>query len=232
MRTAAILIFWTGLAGGGAPAASALDKLVPDGDAVQVRVAPARPSLSPVPPAIKPCRDGATGPDAARGIVSAEARRQEADEKLALAILDVESGAGAHVNSPAGARGIMQLMPETAQRYGVPDVCDPVENARGAVSHLKSLSGRFKGNVFLVAAAYNAGETRVADARGIPAISETVRYVARVANIYFDLESVAVSGGSRVRAGPPAAARAGGGEAGGGLNWIGGSVLYVGGEDK
>ena len=232
MRTAAIAIFWTGLAGGGAPAASALDKLVSDGDAVPVRVAPVRPSLSPAPPAIRLCRDGATGPDAARGIVSAEARRQEADEKLALAILDVESGAGAHLNSPAGARGIMQLMPDTARRYGVPDVCDPAENARGAISHLKSLTGRFKGNVFLVAAAYNAGETRVVDARGIPAIAETVRYVARVANIYFDLESVAVSGGSRVGAGPATSARASGGEGIGGLNWIGGSVLYVGGDEK
>ncbi len=111
--------------------------------------------------------------------------------RLALAIAEHESAYGATTNSPAGARGIMQLMPATADRYGVKDACDAEENIRGGVAYLKDLTQRFHGQIMLIAAAYNAGETRVISAGGIPAIAETVNYTALVTNRYFGFGSLA-----------------------------------------
>ena len=119
-----------------------------------------------------------------RTLVSQEATKQGVDEKLALAIADNESANGAKQNSEKGARGPMQLTPDTAALYGVADICDASENVRGGISYIKDLSAEFHGNVLLVAAAYNAGPDRVYQARGVPAISETVRYVAAVTNHY------------------------------------------------
>ena len=72
----------------------------------------------------------------------------------------------------------MMLMPQTAAQYGVKDICNPVENVRGSMLFLKDLTAQFQGNMMLVAAAYNAGSERVIQAKGVPANSETVRYVA------------------------------------------------------
>ena len=70
-------------------------------------------------------------PDAIKAMVEAEAARQKVDVKLALAIARQESGFGQNLNSPAGAHGVMQLMPETVVRYHVENVCDASENIRG-----------------------------------------------------------------------------------------------------
>ncbi len=172
--------------------------------------------------------------DAARELVRAEAERQGFDQKLAVAILNQESRAGTDINSPAGARGLMQLMPATAERYGVKDVCDAADNARGGVAYLKDLTAQFGGNVFLVVAAYNAGETRVLDAHGVPANAETVRYVASIANSYYEFDNFLNSKrvqkpAERPRHAPALAAgieRAGVAVDSAGQKWIGG-VLYV-----
>ena len=65
------------------------------------------------------------------------------------------------LNSDRGARGPMQLMPSTAARYGVSDICNPEQNVRGGLLFLKDLVAQFQGNMMLVAAAYNAGPDRV-----------------------------------------------------------------------
>lgn len=136
------------------------------------------------------CSDGAVDAQTIQQLIEKEAARQGVDAKLALAIAGQESGFGAHVNSPAGARGPMQLMPATAARYKVADICDVAENIRGGVSYLKDLSAMFGGNIMLVVAAYNAGEGRVVAARGVPAIAETVSYTALVTNAYFGFDNI------------------------------------------
>jgi hypothetical protein len=170
-----------------------------------------------------------------RDLVRAEAAKQGVDEKLALAIALQESRFGVELNSPKGARGPMQLMPGTAAMYGVTDVCNPVENVRGGVSYLKDLGAAFQGNMMLVAAAYNAGPERVYQAQGIPAISETVRYVASVTNSYYGLKALSARMGkhstpvARAAEAPAAAAAevAQHEQPPGKQDWIGGSVLYV-----
>lgn len=163
-----------------------------------------------------------------RELVAKEAAAIGVDEKLALTILAAESNDGASVNSDKGARGPMQLMPETAAQYGVRDICNPVENVHGAVLFLKDLSARFSGNLLLVAAAYNAGPERVYQAQGVPAISETVRYVASVTNRYYGLDAPARRPTAKSPHSPSArrASESANGEASG-QKWIGGSVLYV-----
>jgi soluble lytic murein transglycosylase-like protein len=170
-----------------------------------------------------------------RDLVRAEAAKQGVDEKLALAIALQESRFGVELNSPKGARGPMQLMPGTAAMYGVTDVCNPVENVRGGVSYLKDLGAAFQGNMMLVAAAYNAGPERVYQAQGVPAISETVRYVASVTNSYYGLKTLsagkgktsnAIARAAEAPATPPAEV-AQHEPPTGKQDWIGGSVLYV-----
>ena len=175
-----------------------------------------------------------------RDLVRAEAAKQGVDEKLALAIALQESRFGVELNSPKGARGPMQLMPATAAMYGVTDICNPLQNVRGGVSYLKDLDAAFQGNMMLVAAAYNAGPERVYQAQGVPAISETVRYVASVTNSYYGLKTLAARKGKQSTAvaratEAPLAEVAQHEQPTGKQDWIGGSVLYViasEGEDK
>jgi hypothetical protein len=144
------------------------------------------------------CEDGAVPPDDIRKMIEQEAAEQGADVKLALAIADQESGLGASVNSSAGARGPMQLMPGTAAHYGVTDMCNPAENIRGAIAFLKDLNVTFGGNIMLMVAAYNSGEDRVLKSGGIPSISETVNYTARVTNAYYGFNNT-LKGGKRAK---------------------------------
>ncbi len=123
-----------------------------------------------------------------RALVWREAQTFGVDPKLGLTILSLESNNGASLNSGKGARGPMQLIPETAARYGVADICDPEQNVRGGLLFLKDLVDQFQGNMMLVAAAYNAGPERVYSAAGVPAIAETVRYVASAANKYYPVK--------------------------------------------
>ncbi|MGE5240092.1 MAG: lytic transglycosylase domain-containing protein [Bacteroidota bacterium] len=102
------------------------------------------------------------------------------DFALVKAIMTVESAFNPYAVSNKGARGLMQVMPETAKIYGVQDVYDPVENVRAAVQHLKYLSEEFNNQRYLVIAAYNAGENAVRQYRGIPPYPETQNYVKKV----------------------------------------------------
>src|SRR6185436_18480786 len=86
--------------------------------------------------------------------------------------------------SPAGARGLMQLIPATAMRFGVGNPFDPRANLDGGIRYLKYLLGLFHGDLQLSLAAYNAGEDAVARSGGIPAYRETQNYVRKIAEIY------------------------------------------------
>lgn len=99
---------------------------------------------------------------------------------LVLAVISVESGGRADAVSGAGAQGLMQLIPATAQRFGVADSMDPDQNIRGGVAYLDWLLGEFQGDAILALAAYNAGENAVKKHSGVPPFAETRDYVPKV----------------------------------------------------
>lgn len=102
------------------------------------------------------------------------------DFALVKAVMRAESSFNPYAVSNKGARGLMQMMPETASRYGVRDIYNPSENIRAGVQHLKFLSEMFNNKLYLVIAAYNAGENAVKQHRGIPPYDETQHYVRKV----------------------------------------------------
>lgn len=104
----------------------------------------------------------------------------EVSPALALAVIATESAGKADAQSSAGAQGLMQLIPATAQRFGVADALDPVQNIKGGVAYLDWLMQRFDRDPLMVLAAYNAGEGAVAANRGVPPYAETRDYVPKV----------------------------------------------------
>jgi soluble lytic murein transglycosylase-like protein len=107
------------------------------------------------------------------------------EKALVHAVISAESGYNPYAISRAGAIGIMQLMPDTAKRYGVKNSLDPVQNIDGGVRYLKDLLVMFNGNIELAVAAYNAGENAVVRyGNRIPPYAETVQYVPKVLGFY------------------------------------------------
>lgn len=105
---------------------------------------------------------------------------------LVLSLIQVESNFDAGARSPKNARGLMQLMPQTAERFGVSDIRNPMQNLQGGMAYLNWLNDHFRGNIKLVLAGYNAGEHAVKKHRGIPPYKETRMYVKRIVSIYAD----------------------------------------------
>jgi soluble lytic murein transglycosylase-like protein len=103
---------------------------------------------------------------------------------LALAIARTESNFNPGAVSEKNAQGLMQLIPETSARFNVRQPFDPEQNIRGGLSYLRWLLAYFRGDVALVAAAYNAGEGTVNRYRGVPPYPETRDYVKRIRNFY------------------------------------------------
>ncbi|MGO8786329.1 MAG: lytic transglycosylase domain-containing protein [Terriglobia bacterium] len=117
-------------------------------------------------------------------LVEQTATRYQVDPELIRAIVRVESGYDPKAVSNKGAMGLMQLIPATAQRFGVANPFDPKQNLDGGVNYLKYLLGRFGGDLNLSLAAYNSGEHTVQRFGGVPSIPETQNYVRKVTNIY------------------------------------------------
>jgi soluble lytic murein transglycosylase-like protein len=113
-------------------------------------------------------------------LIDQAAADQRVPRALIAAVIDAESHGDPSAISRVGAQGIMQLMPGTALRYGVVNPFDARENIAGGSAYLHDLLRRYKGNMKLAVAAYNAGPGAVDAAHGIPAFAETRAYVARV----------------------------------------------------
>ena len=106
------------------------------------------------------------------------------DPALVKAVVQVESGYRVRALSKANAQGLMQLIPSTAKRFGVIDPWNAEQNLRGGMAYLQLLLSKFKGDLRLVLAAYNAGENNVVKYAGVPPFKETHRYIAKVGQIY------------------------------------------------
>lgn len=149
------------------------------------------------------CGPSPLSPEEVKSLVVQTARKFRVDEVFATAIAWAESGFDQSRNSPKGARGPMQLMPATAARFGVTDVCDPAQNIEGGMKYLRFLLDEFQ-NPLLVAAAYNSGEQRIYQHGGIPPFQETVGYVAKVVNYQLGLPMPSAKGRARPAAAPQA----------------------------
>ena len=117
-------------------------------------------------------------------LVDEIAQSQGVDIYLARAIIQAESAFNYKARSRAGALGLMQLMPSTAERFGVLDPFDPRQNILGGVKYLKWLHDYYQGDLTKVVAAYNAGEGAVNRSHGIPPYRETRAYVPKVLDLY------------------------------------------------
>jgi len=117
-------------------------------------------------------------------IIEHYAARYGVDATLVRAVIQVESDFNANCVSNKGARGLMQLMPGTAARFGVKKIHDPDENIRGGVQYLAYLQRLFNDDLPRVLAGYNAGENAVLKYGGIPPYEETSTYVVRAMTVY------------------------------------------------
>ena len=106
------------------------------------------------------------------------------DPRLVLAVIETESSFNANARSHANAHGLMQLIPETALRFGVKDVYNPVQNINGGMAYLRWLLDYFRGNLKYALAGYNAGENAVSKYQGVPPYRETRNYVNKVIGLY------------------------------------------------
>ena len=148
--------------------------------------------------------------------IRAHAERERVDPRLVKSVMLVESNFNPRAVSRKGARGLMQLMPGTARRYGVRDSFDPHENIRGGTAYLSDLLGMFDGDLVRTLAAYNAGEGAVQRHRGVPPYPETQEYVRRAMLVYGGSGAGPVLGGgfrnaSTTRSAPVRLLRADGG---------------------
>ena len=119
------------------------------------------------------------------GIIDVAARSHGIEPALVHAVITAESAFNPNALSRKGASGLMQLMPDTARRYGVRNIFDPVENIHGGVRYLRDLLAMFNGDVRLALAGYNAGENAVIRAGNrVPPYVETQNYVPKVIDLY------------------------------------------------
>jgi soluble lytic murein transglycosylase-like protein len=140
-------------------------------------------SATRVVPPVK-AGNGSPPPPEISHLVEQTASRLQVDPQLVHAIIQVESEYHPKAVSRKGAMGLMQLVPETAQRFGVDNPFNPKQNIEGGVSYLKQLLDHFGGDLSLSLAAYNAGEGAVQRSGGIPSFAETRNYVRKVTDIY------------------------------------------------
>ena len=117
-------------------------------------------------------------------LIRSAAKLYALPQELIRAVIEVESGFKTHAVSSVGAKGLMQLRPDTARELGVRDVFDPWQNVAGGSRFLRILINAFEGDVALAIAAYHAGAGAVRRAGGVPHITVTQRYVSMVLSLY------------------------------------------------
>ncbi len=127
-------------------------------------------------------------------MVQTVAERHRLDPALIRAVVQAESGGNPQARSRKGALGLMQLIPATAQRYGVNNAFDPAQNLDGGAHYLRDLLDRYNGDVEKSLAAYNAGEGAVDRFGGVPNFRETRSYVQKITNSYFQPGSIRLPG--------------------------------------
>ena len=159
---------------------------VPDDQRYSVLALPSTPAPAAVRPAIvREERPAPSQPGRYTAVVEQAAARFGIEAALLHAVIAVESAYNPRARSRRGAAGLMQLMPDTARRYGVGDVYDPAENVRGGAQYLRDLLQLFDHDLRLALAAYNAGEAAVIKyGKRIPPYPETANYVPRVVGNY------------------------------------------------
>lgn len=135
-------------------------------------------------------------------LASAAAKRNHVDPALVQAVIQTESGWNPGAVSDRGALGLMQLIPATAERFGVENVFDPAQNVEGGTRYLRELLDRFHGNLTESLAAYNAGEQAVERSGGVPNYPETRAYVKKVTKTYFQSGSAQIPAAERRRSSP------------------------------
>ena len=121
-----------------------------------------------------------------KALIMGKAERYGVPPSLVAAVVEAESAGNPNAVSPAGAQGLMQLMPATARRLGVADPFDPAQNIDGGVRFLREQLDTFDGNYPWAVAGYNAGPGAVQHAQDIPPYAETKAYVGIVARLLLD----------------------------------------------
>ena len=123
-------------------------------------------------------------------LVAAAARTHDVPQALLHAVIKTESGYNPKARSPAGAVGLMQLMPDTAREMGVQNRLDPEDNVQGGARYLKRMLDLFDNDITLAVAAYNAGPEAVLRRGAVPPFAETRRYVPDVLREYRRLQGL------------------------------------------
>jgi len=135
------------------------------------------------PPEAKAANDGYATRDL-QSIIHDASDRSQIDADFLASVIKAESGGNPRAISKKGAQGLMQLMPQTANKLGVNNSFDPAENVDGGARYLRELLVQYNGDAVKALAAYNAGPQRVQQYGGVPPYRETHAYVARVINDY------------------------------------------------
>lgn len=138
-------------------------------------------------------------------LIRAAAAKYQVDEDLIFSVIAAESNFKPQAVSRRGARGLMQLLPATATRLGVRDIFDPAQNVDAGTRYLSELLGRYRGDLVLTLAAYNAGPGAVEKYGHVPPYNETVSYVRAIRKTYAQRKSKA---GGKAEAKPGASAEA------------------------
>jgi soluble lytic murein transglycosylase-like protein len=163
------------------------------GSTISPSAAKASPVVSMPQPSVESDEFAAASPNPTDSrldrIVQEAAQRHRLDPALVKAVISTESGWNTRAISQKGAVGLMQLIPATAQRFGVGNPFDPAQNVEGGTTYLKTLLDRYNGDLTKSLAAYNAGEHAVDLSGGVPAYRETRRYVQKVTSAYFRPDS-------------------------------------------
>ncbi len=176
--------FFKAAAGQGMQAAQRMLQVVgqPAADTPECMREPAAPVVESLPVAeVLPGVDyQSIAPRKIFDLVARLAPQFKIEPQLALAIIAAESNFNSLAVSAKSAQGLMQLIPQTSERFNVKNAFDPAQNIRGGLTYLRWLLAYFEGDVALVAAAYNAGEGTVDRYRGVPPYLETRNYVKRI----------------------------------------------------